>query len=247
MSSARNRGYTLPELFASLNPNEEPSLLERKSVQEQLASLESAMAEELSQRARLEASIERLCDAKIRTAMDRIGDAIEAEMFRVSRKLESLTEERVEKLSRIVVDAQRLSSRQEQQIGALMQQRGELAAGQAKLERRVMQMEEKLYELENDKLKNIVVDLFERKKICIMSEMKESMERDKDKTIKRLAELQERLCRVEASTNASSSAREDILELRQALEKEIATRDESDRDVVDVLTHYARIMHRQFG
>lgn len=115
-------------------------MAERRRVQEQLASLESAMADELSQRGRLEASIERLCDAKIRTAMDRIGDAIETEMFRVTRRMEvrarllenlripfqSVTEERLDKLSRIVVETQRICSQHEKQLVALAERSREL-------------------------------------------------------------------------------------------------------------------------
>ncbi|KAF4728172.1 hypothetical protein FOZ63_020554 [Perkinsus olseni] len=185
----------------ALNSPEDSAVNERRRIQEQLASLESAMADELSQRGRLEASIERLCDAKIRTAMDRIGDAIEAEMFRVSRRLEvglaafwyfHCIDERLEKLSRAVVETQRLCSQHEKQLIASAERSRQLASFESRLERRLAGYDEKLFELENEKLRAAADEIFERKKESLVAGMKEREERSHAALQRRVNDIDER-------------------------------------------------------
>ncbi|KAF4731085.1 hypothetical protein FOZ63_028855 [Perkinsus olseni] len=187
--------YTLPHIFAALNSPDDSAINERRRVQEQLASLESAMADELSQRGRLEASIERLCDAKIRTAMDRIGDAIEPEMFRVSRRLENFVDERLDKLSRVVVETQRLCSQHEKQLIASAERSRQLASFESRLERRLAEYDGKMFEFENEKLRSVAGEIFEGKKESILADMKEWEERMQVTLKKRVNDTDERLHR----------------------------------------------------
>ena len=205
----------------------------------QISSVEDSLRTEISRRAEMEQRINDSIDGKIKVSVDRIADAVESEMTRMYRKMDSELSSKVETLAR---DIQGL-------------QNGRIAVIEMRLEgaedmtRRCV---ESINRLET-KFTSIVADLPTTSSNALVVEQSRLL--ITEAVLRLRAEIDESMQELKRSrayaekqlTDLRSRIEFESASLRAELHAESETRDIADKDLAEVVTQYAEVMDRRLS
>ena len=203
------------------------------SLHSSIASLEQSLREEISRRGDMERRIQDGVQAQVRLVTDRLADAVESEMTRLYRKMDSEVGARLDSFARELAGA--LSTRLpkiEEAVYAVQNDVRRLESRIGSADVKLRAAEEKLLVLAEE-LRGVAEDTREdatRKQSAVGKEL--DLVRNGIEGLK---------LELKKSKEESEAGRK---ELRVLLEAEVDAREEGDKDLVEVVTQYAGVLKR---
>ena len=204
------------------------------SLQNQLTALEVALREEISRRSDVERRVTEAVDGKVRVAMDRLADAVEGEMTRLYRKMDGELNGRLDGFARELASS--LSTRLPQLeagVSSALEGQRRINDSIARLEGRIRSVEDRITELPR------ADSLFETARM----QSREDLTKARSSIDNDMRDLRDVLLSVQATTSELGARIEvESREIKAIIEAETQAREDSDKDLVDVVTQYANVI-----
>ena len=214
-----------------------------RDVHEHIAGVERGLFEEIERRIASEERIREQVEAKIKVAVDRLADVTETEMARMFRRLEADLMDKMETVSRELANVSNSIKKLNNQVELVTVETRENRTNIARFQKQIESMSP-------DGLPNFNNHILESGK-KEFSKLKEIIDRDLDST-KKLDDIKEDIekrlfPRVDTIEDwLKTSLTPEMLRLREKLELEKISREENERNMMDIVSQYTSVIQKHF-